>query len=55
MKDFSISIGFYPGFLFGIRTYKKEIEDDQDEYRLILHHVLYLPFVDICLTIEPKI
>jgi len=52
MKDYSISIGFYPGFLIGVRTYRKEYETEQEGYKLILHHVLYLPFVDLCLTIE---
>jgi len=43
MKDFNLSIGFYPGMLLGLRTYKNTPE--------VVHHVLYLPFVDICLTI----
>ena len=40
--NWSLSIGFYPGILFGIRTY--------DEPKLIVH-VLYIPFVDIALEI----
>ena len=43
IKDnWSLSLGFYPGILFGIRTY--------DEPKLIAH-VLYMPFVDIALEI----
>jgi hypothetical protein len=38
----SIEIGFYPGVLIGARTYP---EAEQT------HHVLYLPFVDLALTI----
>ena len=43
IKDnWSLSIGFYPGILFGLRTY--------DEPKLIAH-VLYMPFVAIALEI----
>ena len=38
----SIEIGFYPGIVVGIRSYE---ELDQTT------HVLYLPFVDLALTI----
>lgn len=38
----SIEVGFYPGFLIGIRSY--EMEDSNI-------HVLYLPIVDVALTI----
>ena len=38
----SIEIGFYPGVLIGARTYP---EPNQTT------HVLYLPFVDLALTI----
>ena len=37
-----IEVGFYPGVLFGFRSYV-------EEYRT--NHVLYLLFIDICLTI----
>jgi hypothetical protein len=37
-----IEVGLYPGFLVGIRTYE---EPD------CVVHVLYLPFVDLALTI----
>ena len=38
----SIEIGFYPGLLIGARTY---IEPEQNT------HVLYLPFIDLALTV----
>ncbi len=40
--NWSLSIGFYPGILFGVRTYE---EEDR------LTHVFYIPFVDIALEI----
>jgi len=40
--DWELSIGTYPGFLIGVRSYA-------EQYRT--NHVLYIPFVDICLTI----
>ena len=42
-KDWSISLGTYPGILFGIRTY------DGPKHR---QHVIYLPFVDIAIEFE---
>ena len=42
MRNWEISIGLYPGILFGVRTY---IEETFKE------HVIYLPFVDLCLEI----
>ncbi len=43
IKDnWSLSIGFYPGILFGMRTY--------DEPKQIVY-VFYIPFVDIALEI----
>ena len=42
MKDWELSIGFYPGIMLGFRSYK-EIEKT--------NHVLYIPFVDICVTV----
>jgi hypothetical protein len=38
----SIELGFYPGIVIGARTY---LEAEQTT------HVLYLPFVDLALTI----
>ena len=43
IKNWTLSIGFYPGICFGIRTYE---EPDQTTY------VLYIPFVDISLEIH---
>ena len=37
-KGWSLSLGFYPGILFGARAY-----EEQDR----LTYVFYLPFVDI--------
>ena len=42
MKDWEFSIGFYPGILIGFRTYNEEDRNN---------HVLYIPLVDVCLTI----
>jgi len=41
-KNWTLSVGFYPGILIGMRTYD---EPEQDSY------VLYLPFVDVALEI----
>jgi hypothetical protein len=43
MKNWELSIGLYPGVLLGIRSYPEQ------DY---VQHVLYLPFVDICLEID---
>ena len=42
LNSWELSVGTYPGFLFGVRSYP-------DQYRT--NPVLYVPFVDICLTI----
>lgn len=42
LNSWELSIGTYPGFLIGVRSYA-------EQYRT--NHVLYVPFVDICLTI----
>ena len=42
-KYWSLTIGLYPGILFGVRTYE---EKDFNT------HVLYLPFIDIALEID---
>ena len=44
-KDTSweLAVGLYPGVLFGIRTYQEPTFDT---------HVLYLPFINILLTID---
>ena len=36
----SLSIGFYPGILFGMRTYAEEKQTS---------HVFYLPFIDVAI------
>ena len=40
-----VNVGFYPGVLIGFRSYP-------DTGNGIENHVLYLPFIDLCLTIE---
>ena len=40
--NFEISIGLYPGILFGFRSYNEQ------EYST---HVFYLPFIDVAFTI----
>ena len=43
MKDnWNLSFGTFPGLLFGMRTYREESKDN---------HVIYIGFLDICLTI----
>lgn len=42
-KAWEISVGFYPGILLGIRTYKTEE---------VTTHVFYVPFIDIAVVIE---
>jgi len=43
MKNWIIEIGLYPGVLVGARSYVSEE---------ITEHVLYMPFVELCLTVE---
>ena len=40
--NWEFSVGSYPGLLFGFRSYTESNQNN---------HVLYLPFVDFCLTI----
>lgn len=42
-KGWELSIGLYPGILLGVRSYMNESFNE---------HVLYLPFVDLCLIID---
>jgi hypothetical protein len=42
-KYWSITIGFYPGILFGFRTYEEPT---------FVTHVMYLPFVDFAIEID---
>lgn len=48
--DWEISVGLYPGILLGFRSYKLEGSDDGVEF-IQTTHVLYIPFIDISLTI----
>ena len=43
--SWEFSMGFYPGILFGMRTYAERNKQN---------HVVYLPLVDFCLTIFNK-
>ena len=45
MNNWELSFGFYPGILVGFRTYKEESTTN---------HVLYIPFVDACLTFHSE-
>ena len=40
--NWEFSVGFYPGILLGMRTYTEKSKQN---------HVVYLPFVDFCLSI----
>ena len=41
-KNWTLSVGFYPGLLFGLRTY------DEPEHS---SYVFYIPFVDVALEV----
>ena len=43
MQGWELSISLYPGVLVGIRSYPEET---------ITEHDLYLPYVELCLTIH---
>ena len=43
ITGWEISLGLYPGVLLGFRSYVEHHVEN---------HVLYIPFIDICLTIE---
>ena len=42
-RGWTLSIGLYPGILFGIRTYEEPTFST---------HVLYLPFIDFALELD---
>lgn len=47
-----LDIGLYPGILIGIRSYseiRKSVEANKIYY--VTSHVLYLPFIDLCLDL----
>jgi len=47
MTGLEISIGTYPGILLGIRSYHDTELGKTD-------HVIYLPFVDICISVTKE-
>jgi hypothetical protein len=42
IAGWELSLGTYPGVVFGARSYPQGSHTD---------HVFYLPFVDVCLTV----
>jgi len=46
ITGWEISLGLYPGILLGFRSY---IDNNVE------NHVLYIPFIDLCLTIEREV
>ena len=46
ITGWEVSLGLYPGVLLGFRSYIEESGEN---------HVLYIPFIDICLTIEREV
>ncbi len=46
--NWSLTIGFYPGILFGFRTYPPTDNNG------ITNHVAYIPFFDLCLTVQGR-
>ena len=42
MRGWELSVSLYPGVLVGIRSYPEDT---------FTEHVLYIPFVELCLTI----
>ena len=47
ITNWELSIGFYPGILIGFRSYPNTGNG-------VENHVLYLPFIDLCLTLEKE-
>jgi len=45
MKSWDLSIGLYPGVLIGMRSYVE---------KQFVQHVIYIPFVDICIEIDKQ-
>ena len=43
MISWELSIGLYPGILFGVRSYINDSATD---------HVLYIPFIELILTVH---
>jgi hypothetical protein len=46
MTNYEVTIGTYPGVLVGGRTYKDKVGN--------VNHVIYLPFIDICISITKE-
>ena len=42
-SNWELSFGFYPGIVVGFRSYQEKKKTN---------HVLYLPFMDACLTLN---
>ena len=42
-RGWTLTVGMYPGILFGVRTYEEK------DFKT---HVLYLPFIDLALEID---
>tara|TARA_S200002703_G_scaffold35887_1_gene30989 strand:+ start:207 stop:353 length:147 start_codon:yes stop_codon:yes gene_type:complete len=42
-SNWELSFGFYPGIVLGFRSYEEKKKTN---------HVIYLPFVDACLTLN---
>ena len=42
-SNWELSFGFYPGLMVGFRSYQEKKKTN---------HVLYLPFMDACLTLN---
>ena len=50
--DWELSIGLYPGILFGFRSYNDIGYDEEFGFDFLQNiHVVYIPFIDISLTI----
>jgi hypothetical protein len=41
-KSWTLSVGFYPGILLGMRSYNEEEQTT---------HVFYIPFIDLALEV----
>ena len=46
MTNYEVTIGTYPGFVIGARTYKGK--------KGKVDHVIYLPFIDICISVTKE-
>jgi hypothetical protein len=43
ISKWELSFGVYPGVLIGFRSYEEKKKTN---------HVLYIPFIDVCLTLN---